>query len=573
MLAILRTPPLTTATSSYMNATVSLRDGLKDVPNCPDLVFPIWTYQKIADGKVGADNVAVGDSILLPANLFFESLSFKEQKMLYEMYRDVKSKIDDITPENRREYQDIIQDIIFTTFRSIKLDEKTIAFCNGTIIPYPNLKNVGNEPHHTKEKTFLDHDYRQVTAIAILAKIMVPIWGEFIGKLERIKIKVHQRVQAAYELIEPTLEDDDYERIYQKISNTIHSIVTDVRKAIDKKPQTTASTSFILTHSGVDDHMFESMVLGAIIVKSLAIFGCMTMQTDGNPPDVMVYVYDAVKRGIEARIKNMRDEMKTLPKREIANHDSEDNSSIIDHISQTSSKSIDVPILVMTAVDKWEIDKLLEEYDIPLDVYQSAVNYYATNVFGVNSLCTALMASFIGTRFGGSKCLNYLPPHLYQKIVVIMQIFLIRNNLTDLAALTSSLTSAAPVDGVGSPLRMRIEANYQSEEYDLCKETFKGHLDKPIQVLGKRPGKAKRNVDVDRIDFVNHVKKMIEWLVRYTHTENMAPALWEFSKRETRPIHGSECQFDEFIIQHLCRFYLMFHAKKVTTFGLEAIEA
>jgi len=44
----------------------------------------------------------------------------------------------------------------------------------------------------------------------------------------------------------------------------------------------------------------------------------------------------------------------------------------------------------------------------------------------------------------------------------------------------------------------------------------------------------------------------------------MAPALWDLTKVETKPIIGTECQFDENVIRHLCRFYLLFHEKKPT---------
>jgi hypothetical protein len=86
---------------------------------------------------------------------------------------------------------------------------------------------------------------------------------------------------------------------------------------------------------------------------------------------------------------------------------------------------------------------------------------------------------------------------------------------------------------------------------------IKGFLERPIQTLGKK--QTSRKMDVDKIDFVTHIQKMVEWLVRYTHSENMAPSLWDMTKRESRPIAGSEVVFDENIIRNLCKFYLMFH--------------
>lgn len=574
MLVILRTHPAGSGMSSYMNATVSLRDNGKNIPDCPDLVFPILTYQKIGENKETEEGDSnVGDRILLPANLFFETLTFPEQRLLYEMYADAKKLIHTITMENRRDVQDQLQDKIFKTMWNLKIDQKTLAFSSGPVFSYPNEELVGNKPHHTAEKTFLEQDYKEITAIAILVKIMIPIWGELIGHLKFVQLDVRQREKFAFELIEPTLEEGAYERVYLKLSNFFRSVITDIRKNMDKNQSTNASTSFILTHSGVDDQMFEATITATIIVKRLATFDCIAVRGGGEgTPDVMVYIYDVVRRSVDASIRTMRDSMKTLPKREIASHDSEDNQSIIDHISRTSSKSIDIPILVTTAVELWEIAKLREEMEVPADLFESATTFYRANGFGVPTITQAMVASFIGTRFGGSKCINYLTPELYQQIVVILQVFLIRNDLVDLAQLASAITSLTEIEGTDSVLSMRIKSNYQTEEYAACKETFKGYLDKPLQPFTKKPGR-RRSVDFDRIDFEHHIKKMIDWLTRRTHTENMAPALWDLAQRDTRPIHGTEVQFGENIIQHLCRFYLMFHEKKPGVFGLETIDA
>ena len=107
---------------------------------------------------------------------------------------------------------------------------------------------------------------------------------------------------------------------------------------------------------------------------------------------------------------------------------------------------------------------------------------------------------------------------------------------------------------------MRISTNLKSQEYLRCLNLFKGYLEKPVQHFGKKGNQKK--VDVDRIDFVNHINRMVEWLIRFTHSENMAPALWDFAKIENRPIVGTECRFDENIIRDLCRFYLVFHDER-----------
>lgn len=582
MLTLIRTNTPTTddedgiENKGSLNCMVQLVDeNGEEIPGCPDLVYSVKSYQKIAranptvveteNGKAPAQVAGAesnGDEIILPVNLFFQTLSQKDHMTLYLMYKEAQRIISGLDEDNWRQSRDELHDYIFKTFKSLDIDSKSIAFCQGFPFRYPDLSLIGLEAHHTEAKTFKEADYKEITAIAVLTKIMIPIWGYLLSKLSTHSHNVRQREQLAFELIESTLEDGAFERIYNKLFHYFRSVINDIRKNTDKKPSNTASTSFILTHNGLDDQMFETSIMSTVLVKRLASFDCFATNEPTKSPDVMVYVCELAKHSVDSTIRTMRGAMRTLPKRDLPNHDSEDNQSIIDHISRTSSKSIDVPILVSTAVEYWEIDKLLKEYDIPMDVYTSAVRYYQTNGFGVPAITQAMVASFIGTRFGGSKCINYLSPHLYQKVVVILQIFLIRNELVDLASLISSIESSVPIEGAHSVLMARINSNYEKwPEYIACKDTFKGYIDKPLPVMGKKVG-SKKKQDVDRIDFVQHIRKMIDRLTLYTHQENMAPSLWDFAKVETRPLVGTDVQFDEHVIQHLCRFYLLFHEKK-----------
>lgn len=557
MLFILRTLPPESPSDKFLDAAVALRNGSENVPGKPDLPFSIKTYMKISE--TSEDNT--GDQILLPINLFFETLSFADHNTLYDMYAYGKTIVGQLNKENRRTLEGQLQKTIFNTISKLNLVPKLIAFCQTPHFVYPDLTNAGTEAHHSPAKTFLPHDYVEITAISLLSKLMVPIWGEFIQKLRILEVDMNKVEKIGFDLIEQTLEDSDLERIYKKLKFSLSTLVKEKRSASDKKAMMSGVlSSYILTHNGIDDEMFNDIVMATIIVKRMATYECFMRFKQGNtlPPNAMVYIDDGIKRTTETRIQSMRSPMKTMPRKELQQHDTEDNSSILDHASRTSKKPIDVPIFVVTAVQEWELPKLLEITDTPMDVFTSATAYYQTNSFDISPLCQAMVASFIGTRFGGSKCLGYLPPKLYQSLVVLLQIFLLRNDFKDLAALVTSRTPLLPADGAHGSLPSRIDTKLKSNDYyNQCLALFKGWVEKPVVPFGKRVNS--RKPEMERLDFTNHINRMKEWLVRYTHAENMAPALWEFAGVSDYPIAGSDVQFDEQVIANLCRFYLLFH--------------
>jgi hypothetical protein len=546
--------------SKFLDASIVLRQGAQMVPECPDIPFSINTYQKIAENetKIQLSDTQIGDKILLPINLFFETLEFDDHRELYDMYKLTQSYILAMTSDNRRDIQEKIQVKIFETMRRLELPRKMIEFCSTDKFVYPYLGDAGTLPHHSKEKTYLLEDYIEITAISLLSKLMVPIWGEFVKILSDVNIGPNQREKIAFDLIEPTLEESAFERIYSRLSYLVTSLVAENRKNIDKKPLNAATTSFILTHNGLDDQMFDATVMATIIVKRMATYECFTRLKDGNVANAMVYIDDGIRKTADTRIRTMRNKMTTMPRKPLPTYDTEDNSSILDHAARTSRKPIDVPILVTTAVTQWELPKLIEVTKTPRDVYDEACAFYSESTFDISPLTQALVASFVGNRFGGSKCLGYLPAPVYQKIVVVLQIFLVRQEMMDLATLITSRSSVVPIDGVSPAFSHRLKTMYnKSNEYLQCQTMFKGIMEKPVNTFGKKITRGKQDVEV--IAFVRQIERMNEWLINYSHKENTAPVIWKLANELDPPVLGSECRFDEHVIKNLCAYYLMMH--------------
>jgi hypothetical protein len=557
MLSILRTQPEHSAITPFMDAVVTLRNERNEnIEGYPDIVFAIRTYVTISKD----DDEVRSNSIIRNINLFFETLDMKAQTDLYKMYRFARTQIDKMDGDNRPEIQRVIEENVFKTIKANKIDRKMIEFCGTGIFVYPSLVDVGTLPHHSPGKTFLINEYIEVTAISLLSKMMVPIWGELMRVLGDIKIDSNQREKLVFDLIEPVLEDGPFERIYTKLFSYLESSVIESRKAIDAKATASGTTSsFIITHNGLDDQIFNSIVMATIVVKRLATYDCLSRLGGGGLPDVMVYINDGIKRTANTRIQGMRATMNTMPRKPLPSHESEDNSSILDHASRMSKKPIDVPIVVTTAVETWELPKLIEITDTPIDVYNSAVEYYSKNSFDVSPLCQAMVASFVGMRFGGSKCISYLPPQTHQKVVVLLQVFLIRQGMVELASLISSRTSALPIDGTISSVGLRITTNLSTtQEYHQCIRLFKGFVQKPVN-NGLKKGRSRKAEPTETISFTTHIQKLTEWVVRYNHAENMAPALWDFSQQNPRTPLGAEVVYTDAVIRMLCRFYLLFH--------------
>ncbi len=551
MLTIARSRENSSDTSSFMNASIIFRDPNVDPATYPDVSFCINTYQKIA-----RESSHVGDLILRPVNLFFETMTIQEHKKLYDFYKYTKMIIPGITKENLREVQETLQNKIMDVILKMKIPERLINFCRTPIFEYPDFEGIGNKPHHSQEKTYDLDNYVDLTALGLLSKIMVPVWGELVEVLGDIGIDNNQREKIAFDLLEPTLLESSFDQIYKKLTFSLKASIADDRKTLDKNPIGNTTTSYVLTHNGLDDEMFNAIVMANIIMKRMAIYECLTRLEDGSIPNAMAYIYDGIKKTADTRMRSMRQRISTMPRRELPNYEKEDNNSILDHSSVPSKKTFDVPIVIALGAERWELPRLLKDTNTDIEVFEKAVDYYRENYFDVSYLTQAVVASFVGTRFGGSKCLNYLHPSTYQKVVTIVQMFLIKQNMTDLAMMISSITSKDIVDGGNPNIGMRMSSNMKNTpEYLECLNLFKGSLRKTAYTFGRTD--TSKKPELVTINFANHIEKMSEWIIQYSHVENMAPALWEMSGITDKPVMGRECMFDENIVRNLCRFYLM----------------
>lgn len=550
MLKILRVQPSNAAASRKLSSLVVYRPFNEPSADYPDLEFDTRSYDKISSDKSDSR----GEIILSPINQFLDLLTDHEQKILYLFYTQCKELIKTITTHNRYEVEEVLQEKFYDLIVNLNLPERLIAFSRSDAFVYPDLSEVGKANHHTKEKTFNVLEYQELNAISLLCKILFPVWGDLTVKLDEINIDNNFRKKISFELIVPNLEEGAFATVYRKLSYYISSAVADYRKSFDKNMiKSSMTTSFILTYNYIDDDMFVDMVMAMIVVNGLVIY---------ESADIMIYINGRINYAAEQIVNNAQKKMTIMPRRALDSHDGDDNSSIIDHVSKTSNKPMDIPIFITTAFDHWELDRLVVDTDTPKQIFDRAHAFYVSSSFEISPLCQAMVATFIGKRLGGSKCLNYLSLAQYYRLVTMLQYYLIKNKMIDLATLVSAKSSPLPLDRAQSTLSTRLEANMAlSSQYLECRDLFKGYLRKPLGTLG-RTKRERRNAEMEQIDFTSHIVKIKDWLIKHVHYENMAPVLWEYSGRENPPLLGTDVQFDERVIGNLCQFYLNFYREE-----------
>jgi hypothetical protein len=531
----------------------------------PDVTFMVRSFKKCSTPEKGektedwedeSDSETVKS--MYPANLFFNKLTDEEQGELYDMYVRVKDLIGRMNLENYRVIQDLIRKRVTQTLKVINIANRLVEFAADPIFLYPDLTEAGKGANHTEERTYHHGDYLVLTGISILSKIVYPICGE-IHNLPRIIGDETLFDMIGLDIIEPTLESGPFGPVYNKLQNTIRKTVTTTLERQDKALNNQAQdTRFVLSHSGGFKGRFIDSVIAHIITRRMASFSPSTM-VRGKRPNAMVFIDNAITRSTVSKIAGMKKGMTVVPRWELSSGDGEqDNASMLDHISRSGSRPIDYSVITTVSAERHVIPKMLALFDTPIDVYLSALEYYRIHPFEISCFTQSMAASFAGMRFGGSKCLNWLPNPIYVQLVTIMQIWMVQNGLHRVASLCSAINSEDIIDAADStvPIIAIRERTPMEKEYTLCESLFRGNVTR--EVAGSKRRGAKK--EVETIGFRTLISGLVEWLGQYSHKENMAPSIWKLRGEEDYPIHMSECTVESTIMVDVCRYYLMMHS-------------
>lgn len=153
----------------------------------------------------------------------------------------------------------------------------------------------------------------------------------------------------------------------------------------------------------------------------------------------------------------------------------------------------------------------------------------------------------------------------YTKALIVTQLYLAKNGYDQLAVLISSgtpdLMRSGPMTGVGH----RINENYDKTElYLKCIALFPGFSEKSHH---KTDPTGRNSSGEDYISIQNQLKRLMNWVIEYDHTINVAPAVWSIMKvpPEHRPVTGDIVLYNEEVMNQVCAFFLHVHTPQPVT--------
>ncbi len=199
-------------------------------------------------------------------------------------------------------------------------DAKQWVVMSGMIHIPTNLK-ITYDPKDIEDQTYLRHEYIDLIALALLTRMMVPIWGEFMARTSAETGQLKEFSAFGLLTAAEILESEPMERLRVYLNYPIQ----------DNKDNNQAAT---LAGLGSDD--LPDWVLARVIISRMCVSELSANPTKGN---IISTIHSYVKQILKDSPRQFDGKVLKKPL-DRASQDSEDNNSILDQFLMKQRNSI-----------------------------------------------------------------------------------------------------------------------------------------------------------------------------------------------------------------------------------------
>lgn len=457
------------------------------------LTFPVSTFKLLKD-KDSALNWPV---IFGTVEIFLDTMTPEERERAAHMYITMHAAILNVLGQKNPPDKDVVDletklsQTLAAFDQEVDLINRLIAFTQ-THIPIQSFTGVGERPQDSPEMTFYRQEMVELTAVALLCKMMTPVFGLFIDLYGTNIDKSNKEVHCV-----AILKDILHNRC-EKLMNKVTHFISRIIK--------TAANKISLTHvyNGYTFTTITSTIYSQAFTKRFV--GVDFYATSSN---LVTYLTSCARYAVSTQLSPSAftqavAEIK-LPE-ERSSGDDDGNISGLEVESRVSTKTADYPILVKAAAREL-LTRFPAEYELDEELIDEAQRWYEVNHISLTPANEYLLGIVFGSHLCGAKSIDALDGLTLSKIMPILQAFLLQQgyfNLVPLVSLQQTGQVKTILNGPDTKLRSLWNSSF---EYRNCD--------------------AKFNYCVDKLRWDSGLKSLVENITEESYRLNLAPCFWD----------------------------------------------
>lgn len=489
-------------------------DGLDKIEGAA--CFLIDTYKKL----VSEADEGRWDMVFYSVNDFMKKVDVETQRDIANFYIDTWYYINNRAFETMEDVEECchkIRDDLYLLATKTGLKDKLTKYITDGNIPIPDLSDVGQRAQDRSELTFGYDEHVALTEISLVCKMMTPIWGTLIYKTAKKLVQTDMKESQYCTLLGGyfSLYGSLIEKFYNFIMNLVNG-----NKRIETR-----------YYNGNTPNNLTLFVFGHMFVKQFVNIDLL--KKDPNPCKIMTYVNTCAKNTIDSRDSGMSE--KNSARSRLTFESEEKNHSYLEEDSRSSTVPSDIPVIVEHAIERI-VQDMITNHRLLRSVYESAIHYYQRNPIQQTPLNYFIASTMIGHKIGGAAGLSLIDSLTYNKIIAVIQLFMISNGFTVLAELMSLTATDEPQTGSISKVNSSIRFNIKSsEEYRNCNNLFPAR--------------------VGNIGWDSSLLAIVDMMTLFKTYHNVAPSLLEMMDKESDQ-NGTLVHYTDGLVRQVCSFIL-----------------
>lgn len=473
-------------------------------------------------------------------NAFLATLDAEQQAILAAFYQGAHDTLAAMKAETLEVTRVSLGRAFNHAVDQTQLIRRLLAFVQSGAVPMPDLSEAGGRVQDTDAMTFYAHDAEELTVIALVCKLLSPVWGEFIYASSAYVNNVDKELLALGVMV-PCLERQELKSIREKLYFYSDRSAENVLKRKTSSDATSAPMTnksnapddglrFSLSSRGMGTKRLFDAVLATVVVKKLTNY---TWRADSN---IVTYLWSAINETMPSLLQPFNMKKKDDIQAQVqqgAGSEYQDNTSGLEHASQTSSVPISLPVIIREGVRMMR-PALLKRAEMSEEALTSAMLYYSQSPLLPTQFNKALIGSFLGFMIGGTPALEHIRLDVYTELVSLTQLALAKRGMMQIAVLISATPAMTPRTEADTSVEARIRASTESSEYfRMLSRAF------PMSIGGA--------------SIRTQVTTLREFIIGQHHYANVPDVVGDLVDQEI-PAFGSRVVYTDTVVHELVRF-------------------
>ena len=447
--------------------------------------FNIYTYSKLRVTSSSEDNW----HLICVVNEFMMTFDIDERFTLCKMF--VRLRSDCVSLRKNVDLFAAVRKMsarVTNVFTQLNIIERAHDYVNKheKIVFVANEKK-GRRSYDKDELTWGEEDYLKLAALSIICKLMFPVFGEVIHRV----CAMSEHTNEGKEIYAATIVADIIEK-------TAGDVYARFKYYVQYFINAEMSNDDIIAMYGITSSTLVKRRTASLFVKNLVNF-------DLYNPEKNMITYLHTSAAAAAKTNYNKKNSIHYSDRVVIGDDSETNQSDIDMSTSLYMDKVEKRPLILAAVDTF-ISDYITRNNLREDIIEEAVEWYRYNMPVPNELNSFLIGLFISNEIGSAYAVQYIDAEMFIKLIVVMQLYMIRTNNSELIPMLSAISTDVERKPELVVNKLMISRG-RGAGFSFLTSAL-SHLDKYI-------------------NFEEVFDKLIMYIVSTNHIQNVAPSILE----------------------------------------------